>query len=108
MKPFKCDRCGYCCTLRARLSFIELLRILLKGYKKKDFVIKDMKGRNCIKQLENKDCYFLTRKNGKTYCRIYKIRPKMCREYPGFEQGRCQDKIPEVKEYLHKLSSQKL
>ncbi len=102
MKPFKCDRCGYCCTLRARLSFIELLRILLKGYKKKDFVIKDMQGRNCIKQFKNNDCYFLIRKGKKTACKIYNIRPKMCREYPGDIKGRCKDKIPDVKEYLRK------
>jgi len=85
MKLSNCKRCGYCCTLRVRLSFIELLRILFKGYRKKDFIIKDMMRRNCIKQFENKDCYFLIKKNGKTACKIYDIRPKMCREYPGVE-----------------------
>lgn len=104
---FKCERCGYCCTLRVRLSFIELLKILLKGYKKKDFIIKDMQKRNCIKQLKNNDCFFLARKGKTTSCRIYGIRPKMCRAYPGFEQGRCKDKVPEIKGYLCKLSSKK-
>lgn len=79
----RCERCGHCCTLRVRLSFFELLRILLRGYR--DFTVKDMKGRNCIKQLENKDCYFLIRKGKKTACKIYAIRPNMCREYPGVE-----------------------
>jgi len=105
---FKCNRCGYCCTLRVRLSFLELLRIRLKGYKKKDFVVKDTKKRNCIKQLENQDCYFLIRKGEKTACKIYNIRPKMCREYPGYIKGTCRQVNPAVREYLHKHNPQTL
>ncbi len=79
MMPSNCNRCAYCCTLRVRLSFLEYLKILLKGYR--NFTEKDLKGRRCIKLPDNK-CYFLENKN---FCKIYSIRPKMCREYPGVD-----------------------
>ena len=97
---FKCERCGYCCTLRVRLSFLELLRIISRGYKKKDFAVKDMKKRNCIRQHENGDCYFLVRKGRKTSCKIYDIRPKMCRAYPGYIKGKCKSVNPAVRASL--------
>ncbi|MBR9691769.1 YkgJ family cysteine cluster protein [Candidatus Woesearchaeota archaeon] len=78
MMPSNCSRCAYCCTLRVRLSLLEYLRILLKGYR--DFTEKDTKGRKCIK-LPDKKCFFLENNN----CKIYSIRPKMCREYPGVD-----------------------
>lgn len=88
MTKFKCKRCGYCCTLKVKLSLLELLRIIALGYEKKDFVEKNVKGRNCIKLINDK-CYFLTKKNNKPFCKIYRYRPRMCREYPGLETGAC-------------------
>jgi Fe-S-cluster containining protein len=79
MIPKNCNRCGYCCTLRVRLSFPEYLRILLAG--KMDFTEKDTKGKRCIK-MPGQRCFFLEAKN---FCKIYSIRPKMCRDYPGVE-----------------------
>jgi uncharacterized protein len=78
MPKFHCTRCSYCCTLRVKLSFIDYLRIFLAGYRR--FTIKNAAGQRCIKQRENKDCIFLDR--NPIRCKIYKIRPKMCREYP--------------------------
>ena len=86
MRKWKCKHCGYCCTLRVRLSFKEYLKILLLGYK--NFTEKDGLGRRCIKLPDDK-CFFLTKKNNKPFCKIYKHRPKMCREYPGLEYGTC-------------------
>jgi len=78
MMPSNCDRCAKCCSLRVRLSFFEYLRILLKGYT--GFTEKDIKGRKCIKMPLGK-CFFLEGNE----CKIYPIRPKMCREYPGVD-----------------------
>ena len=99
---FRCERCSYCCTLRVELGFFELFRILLKGYKKKDFAVKNMLKKNCIKQFKNHDCYFLIREDGKASCRIYDIRPKTCRKYPGYVKGTCKKVNPAVREYLKK------
>ena len=81
MIPSNCKRCGYCCTLRVRLSQLDILRITRLGHKKKDFIEKDARGKPCIKIINN-DCYFLKRKNKKTSCTIYNARPKVCRQYP--------------------------
>lgn len=75
----QCKRCTYCCTLSAKLSLFEYLRILLKGYK--DFADRNAKGQRHLKLINNK-CYFLKDK----HCKIYNIRPKMCREYPGVDK----------------------
>ncbi len=81
MQDFKCKRCGYCCTLRARLRLVDIFKIMNLGHKKKEFVDKDAKGRSFIK-LINGDCYFLRKKGKKTSCKIYNTRPKVCRQYP--------------------------
>ena len=78
---FKCIKCSYCCTLKVKLSFIEYLRILLNGHR--NFSTKNFKGEKVIKQINN-DCFFLKRNpNG---CRIYSIRPSMCKNYPGLQE----------------------
>lgn len=75
-----CKRCGYCCTLIPKISFWEMIRIMLKGYF--NFTEKDGEGIRCIKLKRDNDCYFLVRKDGTTYCRIYDIRPEVCRDFP--------------------------
>lgn len=82
-----CKRCGYCCTLIPVISLAEKLRIMLHGYK--NFTEKDIRGKRCIK-LVNKDCYFLQRKDdGTTECKIYKIRPKVCRDFHSNDAEEC-------------------
>lgn len=85
-KQMRCKRCGYCCTLIAKITFLEMLRIMLRGYL--NFAEKDPKGRRCIK-LISKDCYFLVRKDRTTRCRIYNIRPQVCRDFPSKEAEEC-------------------
>jgi Fe-S-cluster containining protein len=78
MIPSNCSRCGYCCTLRARLGFFEYLKLLLLGYR--NFSDKNLKGERFIKL--DKKCFFLDGNR----CRIYENRPKACREYPGVDR----------------------
>ena len=78
MIPSNCNKCAECCKLRVKLSLLEYLRIRLKGYK--DFTEKNAQNQRCIK-MPNDKCFFLS----KNSCKIYNIRPKMCREYPGVD-----------------------
>lgn len=75
----RCKRCGYCCTLIPKITFFEMLRIMLRGYF--NFSEKDIDGKRSIKII-GKDCYFLERKDNTTACKIYSIRPKVCRNFP--------------------------
>lgn len=78
----KCNHCGYCCGLKVKLSFLEYFRILLKGYR--NFWDRNAKNERCIKIVNGK-CYFLMNKK-ENRCKIYPIRPRMCKEYPGVEE----------------------
>lgn len=80
---FKCKRCGKCCRLTPKLSLLEIIKIRLKGHK--NFYEKGIRSRY-MKMKPNKDCFFLER-NIKTACKIYPIRPKMCREYPSTDKS---------------------
>lgn len=101
MKKFNCKRCGYCCTLIPKISILEMLRIWLKGFS--NFSTKDGSGRRCIKII-NGDCYFLKRDGKTTTCKIYKIRPKVCKDFPNGEKnnvGECNaDKRSFKEKYL--------
>ena len=83
---WKCKRCGYCCTLRPRISFLEHLKLLALGYR--GFSEKNIHNQRFIKVRNNK-CIFLKGKDNKPFCTIYKHRPKVCREYPGLKEGEC-------------------
>lgn len=79
LKNFTCKRCGSCCH-SPRLYKPDIERIKKLGYKEKDFIYTDNFGNNYIK--DNKEwCMFL--KRGKiAECKIYKARPRICRQYP--------------------------
>lgn len=79
MKKFECNRCGYCCTLIPRITLLETVRIWFKGYK--NFTTKDSLGKRCIKQIKG-DCFFLERNGKISSCKIYSIRPNVCKEFP--------------------------
>jgi len=68
---FECGRCGYCCReYNVQLSHFDMLKIMLKGYKREFFLEQDGA------------CVFLkTNDDGKTGCQIYDARPKICRKY---------------------------
>ena len=72
---FKCKRCGYCCTLRAKVDDEDVHSILKLGYD--DFFEEDSD--NKFIKMNNNRCYFLDDKNE---CKIHLHRPKICRKYP--------------------------
>jgi Fe-S-cluster containining protein len=87
IKKFICKRCGQCCR-SPRLYKADIERIKKAGYKEKDFIYTDNFNNNYIK--DKKDwCMFLI-KGKKAKCKIYKERPKICRQYPsGLVNGSC-------------------
>jgi Fe-S-cluster containining protein len=84
---FKCYHCGYCCTQAVRLGEEDIINITNKGYAKKEFIDSTFfKGGISIK-LVNGFCYFLKIEHGLSSCKIYSIRPLVCRSYPFFENN---------------------
>lgn len=103
MKEYICKkRCGYCCTLRVRLSWLDILRIVFcAGYRYSDFVERDSSGRKVIKMI-GKHCYFENREGRKSSCLVYKYRPRVCRIFPFFNENikSCE----EIKRFNQKFS----
>jgi len=101
MKKFNCKCCGYCCTLIPKISFLEMLKIWVNGYK--GFTTRDGSGRRCIRIVAG-DCFFLERKGKFSSCKIYNLRPRVCRDYPYGEKnnfGECSvDKRSFKEKYL--------
>lgn len=83
---FKCRDCGYCCTLIVELTNKEIEQIKKAGYDEEEFAEVGPSGKKRIK-LKNYYCYFLGLHRGETFCRIYKARPKICRDYPFLKAG---------------------
>jgi Fe-S-cluster containining protein len=85
---FQCNRyCGQCCKkLVIRVSKGEIEKIRKLGYKDEDFLERDLAYRHkFVLKRNKKGCVFLKKnKDGKYSCRIYKNRPKTCRQYPFF------------------------
>jgi len=76
-ESFKCERCTDCCKhLVVKLCKKDISRIEEKGYK--DFFVYDKRIKGNVLKHKNFKCVFLGKKN----CKIYSIRPKVCREYP--------------------------
>ena len=78
-KNFTCKRCGECCN-PPRLYKADIERIKNLGYKEKDFIYTDNFNNNYLKDKKGW-CLFL-RKGKTTSCKIYKARPRICRQYP--------------------------
>ncbi|HLC89029.1 MAG TPA: YkgJ family cysteine cluster protein [Candidatus Nanoarchaeia archaeon] len=100
---FKCERCGYCCTLKVVLTNSEIAKIKANGFT--DFFEKDEEDNKntIIKRKDNGDCLFLERVKNRTSCRLYSVRPSPCRNYPPYEQDRlCKEFNPRVRAYLYK------
>ncbi|MFO8015729.1 MAG: YkgJ family cysteine cluster protein [Candidatus Woesearchaeota archaeon] len=83
---FKCRNCGYCCMQIVLLSKKDIERIKEAGYDEREFVEEDALGRKRIR-MKNYYCYFLGLHKGETFCRIYHVRPKICRDYPFLKEG---------------------
>ena len=63
-----------------------MLNITLHGHFR--FSEKDAFGRRCIK-LNKGDCYFLIRDKDTTVCKIYPIRPQVCKDFPEKDAKEC-------------------
>lgn len=101
---FKCERCGYCCTIIARVSLFDMLRLKKLGYDLLEVIEKDPRGYNSLKRKSDGDCVFLERHGKRCSCKIYEHRPKVCRKYPGFKtELPCKKVNPSVREYLMRI-----
>lgn len=101
-----CSNCKFnyfCCKMRVQVSFWERLRILLHGHW--GCFEKDPSGKWVI-AFNNDQCVFLE----KGRCRIYSIRPRVCREFPN--RGTCEELFSDLakikKERLRFLGEAKL
>jgi Fe-S-cluster containining protein len=101
MKNHKCKRCGKCCH-SPRLFSKDIERINKAGIK--DFIYTDNFKNNYIKDKYGW-CMFLNK--GKTAeCKIYKARPKICRQYPSeLRDKNCQPIELAFDKYLEKINS---
>jgi Fe-S-cluster containining protein len=87
-KSFICKRCGECCRHYVLVSRKEIESIKKLGFEDISFVIDSPydKRRNCLKMVGN-DCMFLCYDGKKTFCKIYEVRPTICRTYPFFNKN---------------------
>ena len=59
-------------------------------------------------KMENNKCVFLEKKNKtQTYCKIYDLRPEICRLYPEIKTGNCQPEKWAFDEYLERKKNEK-
>ena len=83
-ESFECDRkCADCCKITiVRLNKEDIKRVRKAGYPDSYFLDFDRHiNTPVLRNTENK-CVFLRKKTGKYSCEIYKIRPKVCEQYP--------------------------
>jgi Fe-S-cluster containining protein len=83
-KSFRCLRCADCCKhLIVKLYKGDISKIKKEGYG--DFFVYDNHIKSNVLKQKNFKCVFLSKKKGEYYCKIYSIRPKVCRGYPFVE-----------------------
>lgn len=77
LRTFKCERCADCCKyLTVKLSKKDISAIKEEGYD--GFMEFDEHIKSSVLKRDDKGCVFLDKKT----CRIYSIRPEVCRLYP--------------------------
>ena len=75
-KRFQCEQCGKCCTLSVQPSEEDIKRIEMLDHRRMNFLRKGM-----LRKVRG-ICMFLEKKDGRAYCRIHEMKPKICRDYP--------------------------
>lgn len=94
---FKCKRCAECCKYTIVKLFKEdIERIKKAGYKEDFFVRYDSHIKSPVLRNEKGSCVFLEKKKGKYQCKIYDIRPRVCRLYPFVESDEVEDCKPQL------------
>jgi len=75
-RHFNCTQCGKCCTLSVEPTEDDIKRIEMLGHRRLNFMrngmLRKVKGR----------CMFLEKRDGRAFCRIHEMKPKVCRDYP--------------------------
>jgi Fe-S-cluster containining protein len=85
---FECTQCGNCCSGPPGYVWVtkaDVARIAkflgLDGRLGKKYV-RRVGLRHSLTEKKDGDCIFLTRKDGRTSCSIYPVRPIQCRTWP--------------------------
>lgn len=92
---FQCKRCADCCKyLTVKLSERDISAIKKKGYE--DFKVYDDYIKSFVLKRTGKCCVFLDRNKN---CRIYSIRPKVCKDYPFVESDEVESCRPALLKY---------
>lgn len=79
---FKCERCGDCCRyLTVKISKEDILAIRNKGFK--GFFVFDAFIKSDVLKRDDAGCVFFDKE--KCSCKIYDVRPSVCKGYPFVE-----------------------
>ncbi len=103
-ETFKCDRkCADCCKyLTVKLSNKDIMVIKEGGYGEEDFLEYDGHIDSAVLKVNDAGCVFLTKKGDKYYCKIYKIRPCVCKQYPFVSSNKIESCKPNLLRYKFK------
>ncbi|BBO84454.1 hypothetical protein DSCO28_50200 [Desulfosarcina ovata subsp. sediminis] len=82
-----CKKCAACCK---RFPYIQLSENDIRAIEQETALPMEVftnpqdasAGTYFLQFKENGDCFFLSEENGLYFCRVYKIRPDICRTYP--------------------------
>jgi len=98
---FKCNRrCADCCKyLTIKLYKKDSKEIKRAGYNEDFFMEFDTHIKSPVLRLKDGKCVFLGKKENKYYCKIYKIRPKVCRLYPFVNKSKIESCKPNLLKY---------
>jgi Fe-S-cluster containining protein len=86
---FACTQCGGCCsgapgyvwvTLEDMNKIAAFLKMSFEDFART--YVRQIGDKYSLTEKYNYDCAFLTRRNGKTGCMIYPVRPTQCRTWP--------------------------
>lgn len=99
-QTFKCKRCADCCKyLTIKLYKKDIKEIKRAGYAQDFFIEYDTHIKSPIIKIKNNKCVFLSKKGNRYYCKIYKIRPKVCRLYPFVNENKIESCKPNLLKY---------
>ena len=95
-ETFVCNRtCADCCQKTVvKLNKEDIKRIKKAGYD--DFLEFDYHIKKPVLKHIEGNCVFLGKKDDKYYCKIYNIRPRICKLYPFVEKDKVEDCKPKT------------
>ena len=98
---FKCNRkCADCCKhLTVKLYKKDIEEIKKEGYDEDFFMGYDGCIKSPVLKIENDKCVFLGKEGEEYYCKIYQIRPKVCKLYPFINSDKAESCKPNLLKY---------